>query len=296
MHAFQFLVEYDFARYALVTGVAIAVACSLLSVIVVLKRMAFIGQGISHAGFGGMGVALFLGLGAGWLQNLLVLAFCLGTGVLIGVLSRRRRLETDSAIGILLAGAMALGVVMTDLTVALQEQSWYVALFGPLEQAPSFESLLFGSLLSVGAAEMWMAIAMSAAVVLTLAAVAKEMLFFTFDETVSRVFGVPAGAMYYLLLVLLSLTIVLSIRLVGFVLVSALLVLPGAAAIMLSQRLDRVLLTSLGVGLAGVVGGLLLSLEVEELSSGPCIVLVLGALFAAAFAWRSSLNRWGRRA
>jgi zinc transport system permease protein len=287
MQALNFLINYPVFRYAMVTAIAIGVVCSLLSVIVVLKRMAFIGQGISHAGFGGIGAAMFLGVAAGRTQDALVLIFCIGTAVLIGVLSRRRQIHADSAIGILLAGAMALGVILADLSVALQDQAWYVQLVGPPTYRPSFEQLLFGSLLSVTRADMWTALILSLAVVATIAALFKEVLFFTFDEPVSRVFGVRTGLIYYLLLVLLSVTIVLSIRLVGIILASALLIVPGATATLISQRLPAVLLSALAVGLLGTVGGLTLSLELGNLSSGPCIVLVLCLLFLAAFTLRS---------
>lgn len=276
---------------ALVAGLAVAVVCSLLSVIVVLKRMAFIGQGISHAGFGGIGTAILFGVAAGRAQDALVLAFCIVTGVAIGVLARRGRIEADSAIGILLVGAMAWGVLMSDLSTALMRYDWYAERFAMDTRPPGFEQLLFGSLLSVTRADMWTAIVVAVAVVLTLAALAKELIFFTFDETVSQVSGVRTGLLYYLLLVLLSLTIVVSIRLVGFVLVSALLVIPGATALQLSGRLGGVVGWSLAVGLVGVVGGLWLSLWAGELSSGPCIVAVLCGMFAVVFAGRSVRRR-----
>lgn len=294
MQIFHDLATYPVFRHALITGIAIAVVCSLLSVIVVLKRMAFIGQGISHAGFGGIGTAILLGFVAGVAQDLMVLAFCIATGILIGVLARRQRVEADTAIGIVLVAAMAWGVLMTDLSVALQERvAWYADHVAADTPPPSFERLLFGSLTSVTRTDMWTAVIVALAVVGVLASLSKEMLFFAFDETASRVFGVPTRALYYLLLVLLSLTIVVSIRLVGFVLVSALLVLPAATALQLSQRLGAVLGWSLAAGLVGVVGGLWLSLEAGDLSSGPCIVAVLCVLFGGAFGGRALLNRRG---
>ena len=224
---------------------------------------------------------------------MLVLAFCVGTGVMIGVLSRRRQLEADTAIGIMLAGAMALGVLLADVAVQLRAYAWYRRWFALEEAPPSFETLLFGSLMNVSAADMWTAIVLCLAVVLVMALLAKEMIFFAFDETAARVAGVRTGLLYYLLLVLLSVAIVMSIRLVGIVLVSALLVIPGATAVLLSQRLGWVIAASLGVGLIGTVGGLVLSLEAGYLSSGPCIVLVLCGIFAAVFAARAVLNRRG---
>src|SRR6266567_2957928 len=114
-------------RHAFVAGIALATVCSLLSVVVVTKRMAFIGEGIAHAGFGGLGTALFLGLTGGgftaggtWKTDLVVLAFCLATALAIGMLTRRRHVEPDSAIGIMLVAAMAWGVLMIDLHRNLQ--------------------------------------------------------------------------------------------------------------------------------------------------------------------------------
>ena len=279
---------WEYQHYGLLAGVAIGTICSLLSVIVVLKRMAFIGEGIAHAGFGGMGTALFLGLtgaGAGgtWKTDLVVLAFCLATAVVIGLLSRHRHVEADSAIGIMLVAAMAWGVLMPDLQRNLQSTEWYSRLFGPARATADLESLLFGSLQSVGPYDFWLAVGVTLVVLLLLTAFFKEIIFYAFEETVSRVFGVPTGFIHYLILTLLSLTIVLTARLAGIMLVSALLVIPGATANLLSRRLGRVLLLSWLIGTAGVVGGLVLSVAAGNLSTGPCIVAVLCCLFALAY-------------
>lgn len=275
-------------RNALLAGVAVGTICSLLSVIVVLKRMAFIGEGIAHAGFGGMGTALFLGLttggmGGAWKADLVVLAFCLATALAIGVLSRRRHVEADSAIGILLVAAMAWGVLLTDLHRSLRHTEWYVKMFGNTRPPPNIESLLFGSLLNVGPYDVWLAIGAAAVVLLVFAALFKEIIFYAFQETVSQVFGVRVAFIHYLMLTLLSVTIVLTVRLAGIVLVTALLVIPGATANLLSRRLSRVLLVSWLVGMTGVVGGLILSMEAGNLSTGPCIVAVLCVVFALAY-------------
>ena len=286
-------------RDALIAGAALATACSLLSVIVVAKRMAFIGEGIAHAGFGGLGTALFFGLTAGglnaggtWQTDLVVLAFCLVTAFAIGALSRRRQVEPDSAIGILLVAAMAWGVLMTDLHRICQNRIWYIHLFGPPRQAINTEALLFGSLTNVGPHDVWLAVGAAALVVGLFAALFKEIVFYAFEETVSRVFGVRTRLIHYLILTLLSVTIVLTVRLAGIVLVSALLIVPGATASLLSRRLGRVLLYSWLVGMIGVVGGLILSLEIGNLSTGPCIVAVVLRLFGLALVGRR--RRFGR--
>src|SRR6202043_2547700 len=130
LSSFADLWQIELFREALIVGVAVGTVCSILSVIVVLKRMAFIGEGIAHAGFGGMGTALVLGVtgsvgGLGtWKSDLVVLAFCLATALGIGALSRRRHVEADSAIGILLVASMAWGVLLIDLYPHLQRTDW----------------------------------------------------------------------------------------------------------------------------------------------------------------------------
>jgi ABC-type Mn2+/Zn2+ transport system permease subunit len=269
---------------ALITAAVVASVCSLLSVVVVLKRMAFLGEGISHAGFGGMATAIFFGL-SGLAQNLFVVAFCVAAGLLIGTLSKRKHVEADSAIGIVLVASLALGLLIMDL----RQTEWYAATFAN-PAAVSIDELLFGSLVLINRAVMWQAIVIGAAVLVTCALLFKEIVFFAFDEQVSIVFGVRAGLVRNLLLAVLALAIVTTIRVAGFVLGPALLVLPGATALLLSRRLGAVLAWAWFVGLFGTVGGLVLSLWAGRLSPGACIVSLLCLLFAIGFvvkSWRS---------
>lgn len=288
MQAIRELWQIELFRNALIAGVAMGTVCSLLSVVVVLKRMAFIGEGIAHAGFGGMGTALFLGLttagvGGMWKTDLVVLAFCLATAMAIGLLSRRRHIEADSAIGILLVAAMAWGVLLMDLRRTLGQTEWYARWFGPPRPGPSLEALLFGRILNIGPYEVWLALIAAMVILVVFAALFKEIIFYAFQETVSQVFGVRVAMVHYLMLAMVSVAIVLTVRLAGIVLVTALLVIPGTTANLLSRRLGRVMLYSWLVGMGGVVGGLILSLEAGNLSTGPCIVAVLCILFAAAY-------------
>ena len=164
MLTLSMLFARTYETQALVAAVAVGLVCSLLSVIVVLKRMAFIGQGISHAGFGGVGTAALLGFTGSiyhWQHDLIVLAFCLGTGLLIGVLSRARRIETDTAIGILLSATMAWGVLAQNLRVEWQTWPAYREFVGGGGYTPPWEAILFGSLLNVGEQGMWIAVVMS---------------------------------------------------------------------------------------------------------------------------------------
>ena len=145
---------------------------------------------------------------------------------------------------------------MTDLHVQFRSEQWYVRLFGPSKAIPNLESLLFGSLLNVSPYDVWLAVGGAAVILLLLGVFFKEILFYAFDESVSRVFGIPTTLIHYLLLTLVAGTVVMTVRLAGIVLVSALLVIPGATANLLSRRLGRVFLIAWLVGTIGVAGGL----------------------------------------
>jgi ABC-type Mn2+/Zn2+ transport system permease subunit len=285
MSIFEMLTQRSYVWPAYGAAVAVGLVCSLLSVIVVLKRMAFIGQGISHAGFGGVGTAALLGL-AGmsyrWEQDAVVALFCLATAIGIGIMTRRRRVEVDAAIGILLAATMAWGVIMQNLRVVLQAHPWYRRLVGGGGYTPPWEQILFGSPWTVGQSGMWTAVVLCLIVLVVCGLLYRQLLFFTFDERVSQVHGVRSGAMYFLLLIMLALVIVVSIRLVGFILVSALLIVPGASALQVSRRMGVVLALSATIGVGGTLAGLTFSLAAGSLSPGACIVLMLFVLFLAA--------------
>lgn len=286
MDVFTQLIERPYMLHAFVGAVAVGLVCSLLSVVVVLKRMAFIGQGISHAGFGGVGTAAllgFTGLQYRIHQDLIVFIFCLGTAILIALLTRNRRVESDTAIGILLAATMAWGVLAQNLRVEFQDWPAYREFVGGSAYTVPWEAILFGSIWSIGQYGMWTALAMMALVLLVCGALYKELLFFTFDETISRVYGVRTTVMHYVLLVLLSAVVVVSIRLVGLILVSALLIVPGATALLLSRKLVTVLIFAAIVGLIGTIGGFVLSVEIGGVGAGASIVAVLTLLFAMAY-------------
>lgn len=278
--------EFAYAWYALIAGVAVGLVCSLLSVMVVLKRMAFIGQGISHAGFGGVGTAALLGFAGGayrWEQDLIVLLFCLGTALVIGMLTRSKRVETDSAIGILLTATMAWGVLAQNMRVALQDASWYREWVGGSGYSPPWESILFGSIFNVGQSGMINALILLVVVGGLGVLMFKELVAFSFDSTMAYVNGVRTKLMHYLVLVMLCVVVVVGIRLVGLILISALLIIPGATGLMVSAKLGRVMWVSSLVGVGSASGGLLISLGVGTLAPGACIVMLLCAVFGVTY-------------
>lgn len=266
----------------IVAGLAIAALCGSLSVLVVLRRLAFVGQGISHAALGGIGVAAALGLlatgadatGARAIAQFgVVLTFCVGAGLLISVLSQQRRSQADTAIGVVLVSSMALGAVLLH-AFSTSTVSW--------------ESFLFGSILAVSWSDAAIACAVAGATLLVLWSVRRPLIFWAFDPPVAQSLGVSERRMSLLLMFLLSLATVTAMKLAGVVLATAMLVLPGAVALRLSVRGAFVFVLALGLAVVGVLGGLLLSFELNWLP-GASIVLVLSAFFAAA--WSASALR-----
>ena len=257
-------------RRALAAGVLVSAVCGALSPFVVLRRMSFVGHGIAHAAFGGVALGVLLGI-----QPVLSgTIFSVGVALLIGIVVRKGRLSEDASIGIVFASAMAFGVVCLGLI-----RGYTVDLFG----------YLFGSLLAVTPGDLAMIGLLAVATALLLGFLLKEILFLTFDEDQARAVGLPATALQMTLLVFLALTVVISIKVVGAVLIAALLVMPGAAALQLSSNYRKVFPISVVLGILSAIGGLVVS-YLADLAPGATVVLFSALLFTLCLgfgrAWR----------
>jgi len=285
--------SFAFYQHALFAGLATALACGLLSLFVVQRRMAFVGQGISHAAFGGMGVALLLELllpafRQPLIRDAVVAVFCIGTALAMGRIARARRMGHDSAIGIALVVAMAVGVLLLDVRAEWLRQlsARGEAPLAELAYTPSFHDLLFGNILSIARSAVWFAVVVAAGVSIWLGIVYRGLVFYAADEEAAESFGLPVGFLRNGLLVALGVTIVVAMRLLGVILVSALLILPGAIAGFWARRVPGSLAVSVAASMASIVIGLALSMQLQVLSTGPLIVLVLAALFFGSWVVR----------
>ncbi|MBS0191317.1 MAG: metal ABC transporter permease [Phycisphaerales bacterium] len=267
-------------------GLAIAIFGGVLSVFVVMKRLAFIGQGISHAAFGGVGVAYVLGLGgaaAGGLgagafgaQFAIVFAFCLLAALQVGLLTggdagRRKRSQADTAIGIVLVASMAIGSLLL-----------HMAEKGGRGATVSWESLLFGSIVGVGVADAWACGFIGTVILAVLFVLRRPMTFWAFDEAAAAAYGVRAGLMRVALLILLALATVTAMKLAGVVLATAMLVLPAATAVQFSRTAAGAFVWSVLFAVVSVALGIVMSFELDW-PTGASIVLVLSALFGAGW-------------
>jgi ABC-type Mn2+/Zn2+ transport system permease subunit len=264
---------------ALLAGLGVAIIGAPLSVFVVLKRLAFIGQGVSHAAFGGVGVALFLGFaGAGavdsLMQSVIVLGFSIGAALVISALGRSNKGRIDTAIGIVLSASMALGFILFTIAESRHDHDEHGHAHGNhADEHHVIEEILFGNIINAN----WNMVTVTAGTaVLILTALwwfRHKLVFWSFDEPVCAAYGVREHRTGNVLLVLLAISVVMSMQVVGVILAAAVLVLPGAAALHLSSRLRMVVVWALVVALGGTFIGFVIG-DALGWPIGPSIVLV----------------------
>jgi manganese/iron transport system permease protein len=266
----------SFASAVIASG-AIGGACALLSVFVVSRRWAFIGEGIGHAGLGGAGTAWLLSLAIPALDQPGavfggVVVFCLATALLIGWVNRRERVNSDAAIGIFLVASLAWGFLAREVYQHFRRA-----------EPAGFSEYLFGYFTDVSAAYAIASVLVGLAVAGVVTMLGKEIVYYSFDPAMAEASGVRGGLVHYLMMGLLAITIIAGIRIAGSVLVTALLVLPGATALLLSSRLKTVIVISVALGLVSAVGGVAVSARWRYLPAGPMMVLILFAIFFVVF-------------
>lgn len=256
--------QFGFMQRGLAASMLVAVICGILGSFVVLKGLAFIGDALAHASFGGVAIAFVLGLNI----YLGAFAFALATAFGIGAITRQGRVTSDTAIGVFFSGTFALGILIVS-----RVEGYTTDLFG----------YLFGDVLSITGSDL-VAIGVLGVVVLVLLAVFyRQLVFAAFDPTVAAASGLRAGALDYLLLALLGATIVTAIQAVGIVMVVAMLVTPAATASLFVPRFQYMIASSAGIGALAAVLGIYLSYYLD-VASGAAIILVATAIFLIAFA------------
>ncbi len=235
-------------------GIAAAFLCGPLSVYVASRRLAFMTQGVSHAAMGGAGIAALIGA-TGASYSAVTAAACLAAALLIALISARGKSSADTAVGVVLVASMALGALLLDYR-----------LDHPIPGAPrppSWESLLFGSILTVRPADAYLAAAVATIGLATLWLARRPLLATTLDPLAARAAGVNSLAPALLLAALIGAGVVVAMKLVGVVLATALLVLPGAGALRLPLRVTTIFVVSTIAALAGVLLGLIAAFETD---------------------------------
>ena len=253
------LLQYEFVRNAIAAGILASIACGIIGVYVVVKRIVFISGGIAHASFGGIGLGYYLGIN----PILGVLPFSIASALSMGWVSKRSRLPEDTAIGILWALGMSIGIILVSLTPGY---------------APDLMTYLFGNILTVPFSDIVLMLILDAVILVVVYSFYKEFLALCFDEEFATVRGVAAERLYLVLLCLIALTVVVLIRVVGVILVIALLTIPAAMSRQFTSNLKKMMLLSIIFGAVFSSGGIWLS-YMFDVPSGATIVLVMSVVY-----------------
>lgn len=253
------IILIDFFRNAVIGGVILAIVLSVLSLIIFVKKWTFINIGISHAAFGGLAIGYLLGISPSLTGGI----FAVLVGLIIGYLSKTNKLHEDISIGILLSFSMAFGVILISFS-----NNYNSDLF----------MFLFGNILTITMEDIFFLTVFS---IFTLGFLYKnfnKVLYCCFDEELAKVSGINTTILYYSLISIVAIGTVLSIKLVGSVLSSAMMILPAATASTLHWHYKKIMIFSILLSITVVLAGILVSFEFN-LPSGSTIVVIYSILF-----------------
>jgi zinc transport system permease protein len=249
---------YPFMQNALLAGLLASIACGIIGAYVVSKKIVFISGGIAHASFGGIGIGYFIGIS----PVIGATAFGLISALAMGLTTRRTKLPEDTVIGILWATGMALGAIFIGLTPGYKSDLF---------------SYLFGNILTVPGSDLLLILILDIVILAVVTLLYKEFLAVSFDEEYSTVIGMPTEIIYLTMLCLIALTIVVMIRVVGIILVIALLTIPASLARQFTNDMKKMMALSVLFSVIFTFTGLMLSYWLD-LASGATII-VTGVLF-----------------
>lgn len=254
---------YGFMQRGMLAAMLVGVLCAIVGCYVVLRSMAFLGDALAHAVLPGVAIAYLMGtnLTAG------ALVAAIAVALLISFFSRQGAIKEDTAIGIVFAAALALGVALISSVRTY---------------AVDLTHIMFGNVLGVSPADLWLIAGIGAAVLLTVLAFYRQFLVVAFDPVLAATQRLPVERLRLLLLLLIALTIVVSLQTVGVGLVAAMLVTPGATAYLVTRRLPAMMAVAALIGAVSSISGLYLSYYIN-IASGAAVVLVATAIFTVIF-------------
>ncbi|MDH4218353.1 MAG: metal ABC transporter permease [Candidatus Aminicenantes bacterium] len=253
---------YGFLQRALLAGIFISIACAMLGVFLILRRDAMIGHGLAHVTFAGVALGLFLNV----MPLAMALFIAVAASLVIMKLKDKVGLHGDTAIAIFSSVGFALGVLFATLS-----QSFNVDLF----------SYLFGEILAIELSEVWFSVILAAIVMSLVILNYHKFMYMTFDRESARASGIKVNRLDTLLTVLTAVTIVLGMKVVGILLVSALVVIPAAAGLQIASDFRQAIILSTIVSIVSVVLGLLFALVLDLPASGS--IVILSFLFFGVF-------------
>lgn len=259
MSALLELFTYDFFQKAFLAAVFASISCGIIGAYIVSRRIVFISGGITHASFGGIGLAFFLGFN----PLLGAVLFAVLSALGIQFFTKVAEIREDSSIAIWWSLGMALGIIFVFLTPGY---------------TPNLMSYLFGNILTVTIAELWWMFALNVVVIGFFIMFFRSILYIAFDEEFARAVGLPVALFNYLTIILIALTVVLNIRVVGIILILSLLTIPQATANLFTKDFRNLIILSSVFAFVGTMLGLFISYFLD-IPSGAAIIFTLVVLF-----------------
>jgi len=262
--------QYGFMRNALAAGVLVSFACGIIGTYVVINRIVFLSGGIAHAAYGGIGLGYFLGIN----PIIGAIIFSLGASLGMGMVHRKTGERSDTIIGVMWAIGMAIGIIFLDMSPGYKAD---------------LMSYLFGSILAVPQSDLIIMLVLNVIILVLVALYYKELQAISFDETFAFVVNVPVNRLYLMLVCLVGLTVVMTMRIVGLIMVIALLTMPPAIAGLFVNDMKRMMGLSILLSILFTFVGLLLSYYLN-LTSGATIILVAGVSYFISFMIKNQIR------
>ena len=253
------ILSYGFMQRAIISGIAIAILCSVVGLFLVLRRYSLFGDAIAHSSFGGIALGLLLGIYPMWTAYVISLV----SAAIITRIRQKFDVSGDAAVAILLSSGIAVGILLISIS-----GGFTVDIF----------SFLFGSILLVSVEDTVTILALTGGILIVILLLYRQLLYSTFNEEQAKVSGIPVDKINYLIVFIAGITVVTSIQLVGVLLISALFVIPNVTAIMYGKSFKQTALISIGFGVSSVVVGIFVSYFFNITPAGTIVLLSIGIL------------------
>ncbi|SDC37053.1 zinc transport system permease protein [Geotoga petraea] len=253
------ILSYQFMLYALIASILSGLSCSILSNYIVLRKMEFISDGAAHTAFGGIAVAIFFG----WNMNLVSIITGILFAVFIYFVGKKGKISENSLIGMLFPLSMALGVIIMNLKPGY---------------TPEIESYLFGDILMVNLTDIITLGIILLSVIFFITIFNKELKYFSYNERMAKIYGVPTELIRFLFLIAVALVVVTSVKIIGIILVTSMLITPGVIAKLWAKSINQMVIISSIFGLLSSFLGIYFSYYLD-IPSGPSIVVLLFIFF-----------------
>ena len=264
------ILQFGFMQRALISGIAVAVSCSVIGLFLVLRKQSLYGDALSHVAFGGIAIGLFTNVYPIWTAFAVSILASLG----ITKLKESTKIPGDSAVAVLLSAGLAVGVVLIGLSGGFSLDLY---------------SFLFGSILLINYNDQLVIVVLTFIILAVMYKMYRKFIYIAFDEEQAKVSGIDVTKLNYLFIVLASVTVITSVRLVGVLLISSLIVIPNITAMMFGKGFKKTLLTSILIAVLSVVVGIVIS-YIMNLAPGGTIVIISVCIFLTVISIKYSLR------